>query len=163
MTLHLFYLPLSGLLINNNAMKTTSDEAGRFRQRRHLLYYLDVLNAVSGRSVGRLGDITREGLLLLTRTPPENGTVLRISLSIPPTIDPDREQLAMSVEVRWRRNDNRPGFFAVGCSITDIVETDRTYIDRLIDRIGFSDGTKRIFLKNDQNVFLDTEDPSGHR
>lgn len=128
---------------------------GRTFIRRHLLLYLKVLNLDTDRLVGRLGDINSKGVLLLTMDRLEAGSVFPIGIVIPETVDAERSMLELVVEVRWCRQDARPDMYAAGCSITSIEEADREYIETLIDRIGFSDGTRKIFLKNDRNVFMD--------
>lgn len=144
-------------------MEEANNLGSRTSVRRHLLFYLSVLDLNTERQVGRLGDINKDGVLLLSRQPLEAGTVLPIGVVIPNTVDPERSMLELVVEVRWCRTDTRPDMYAIGCSITSIEASDREYIYSLVDRIGFSDGTRKIFLKNDQNVFLDTDesDPKG--
>jgi len=130
----------------------------RTEVRRHLLLYLDVRDLESGQSIGRLGDINEKGILLLTDKPLKAGNTLQLGIRIPRTIDPGRAMLEVCAQVRWCRPDIRPDMFAAGCSITSIDDESRSFIETLIDRIGFSDGTRKIFLKNDQNVFLDTDE-----
>ncbi len=142
-------------------MDSTHDSDQRSRIRRHLLVYLEVVNSDSGESLGRIGDLNRSGFLLLSRKAFDTGQAVPAGIILPKQMDFRNTRLDLAVRVRWCRMDNRPDSWVCGCEFTDPGEQELGIIDALVGRLGFSDGTRRIFLRNDQNVFLDTDSATG--
>lgn len=141
-------------------MDKPKNSDGRRRVRRHLLLYLNVVDLNTEKAIGRLGDINRSGVLLLLKEPLDIESEIPLAIHIPDTVDGSRSALELLVSVRWCRAAENPGLYEAGCTIIGIDEDDRRYIDSLIERIGFSDGTRRIFLKDERNVFRGIDDPA---
>jgi hypothetical protein len=138
-----------------------SDRA-RLNTRRHLYYYLEVLDRQNGVSLGRMGDIHEEGLLLLTPDSLKSGTRLMVAVQLPAPIGKGRTTLDLDIEVRWSRREAASITYQTGCSFVSLSQADRDYIDGLVERIGFSDGQRKIVLRNDSNIFIETDEGSGH-
>lgn len=129
--------------------------------RRHLYYYLEVLDRTSGVSLGRLGDIHEDGLLLLTPISLGPGTRFMVAVQLPSPIGLGRATLDLEIEVRWCRKEATGNVYQNGCSFISLSQADRDYIDGLFERIGFSDGQRKIVLRNDSNMFIETDEGSG--
>lgn len=134
----------------------TEDSDQRQLVRRHLLYYLEVRELNSEHASWRLGDISREGVLLLTDRELQPGRVLDVVIPIPPRLELGRETLRLQVQVMWSRPE-RPKLFNAGCRLVSAESADLDFMDELVKRIGFSDDTKQIRLKNDRHVFIERE------
>lgn len=147
------YLVYNGFMNDSGNMADISDSR-RFL-RRHLLYYLQIIDAKSDEAVGRLGDINTGGVLMLTDREFSIDKVIPIAIVIPKALGMSHKSAEMTVRTRWCRPENRKGHFAVGCSIEKIDAANKKLIPELIEKIGFSDGSKKIYLKNDQNIFQD--------
>jgi hypothetical protein len=130
--------------------------------RRHLLYYLEVLDRASGVSLGRLGDIHEDGLLLLTPLSLGPGNRFAVAVQMPAPIGMGRATLDLDIEVRWSRKEATGIAYQNGCSFVSLSQADKDYIDGLVERIGFSDGQRKIVLRNDANTFIETDEGSGH-
>jgi len=130
--------------------------------RRHLFYYLEVLDKATGASLGRLGDIHDDGVLLLASGSLRVGIRFVMSIQLPEPIGRGRGTLDLEVEVRWSRKDASGNLYQSGCSFISLSQADREYIEELVQRIGFSDGQRKILLKNDSNIFVEQEEGSGH-
>jgi len=137
-------------------------DGARLNTRRHLYYYLEVLDRKSGVSLGRMGDIHEEGLLLLTQDSLKPGTRLMVAVQLPAPIGNGRATLELDIEVRWSRKEAAGIAFQNGCSFVSLSQADRNYIDGLVGRIGFSDGQRKIVLRNDSNIYIETDEGSGH-
>lgn len=133
----------------------TSNEDSRKLVRRHLLYYLQIIDRDSEGPIGRLGDINAGGVLILTDREFPAEKVLNIAIMIPASLGMSHKSIEIAVRTRWCRPDSPKGHFAVGCSIEEIDQANTKRIPELIEKIGFSDGSKKIYLKNDQNIFHD--------
>ena len=130
--------------------------------RRHLYYYLEVTDSASGASLGRLGDIHEEGMLLLSPASLGSGSLFKAAVLLPAAAGAGRTKLELDVQVRWSRKETAGNLYQNGCSFVSLSREDRDYIAGLVERIGFSDGQRRIVLRNDANVFSEPDEGSGH-
>lgn len=128
--------------------------------RRHLYYYLAVIDRASGAALGRLGDIHAEGLLLLTPVSIRPGSTFKAAVQLPAPIGLGRAELELHIEVRWSRKEAAGNSYMNGCSFVSLSQEDRDYIDALVERIGFSDGQRKIVLRNDTNIFVELDERS---
>lgn len=134
----------------------------RSSARRHLYYYLEVTDSESGASLGRLGDIHEEGMLLLTPISLGPGNRFKVAVLLPAPAGAGRTKLELDVEVRWSRKEATGNLYQNGCSFVSLSGEDRDYIEGLVERIGFSDGQRKIVLRNDANIFVEPGEGSGH-
>ncbi len=130
--------------------------SSRGNERRHLLYYLEVVGRSATTTIGRLGDIHSEGLLLITPQALTAGQHLDVSIRIPAPLGLGRQAFDLGLVVRWSRVEGPGNQYLNGCSYDSIQEPDRIFIQALVKKIGFSDGQKKIVLKGDANRFIDT-------
>jgi len=135
----------------------TANEDSRKLVRRHLLYYLQIIDAKSNEAVGRLGDINTGGVLILTDREFPEEKVIPVRIVLPEALGMKHKGVEMAIRTRWCRPDTPKGHFAIGCSIEEIDGVNKELIPELIEKIGFSDGNKKIYLKNDQNIFQDPQ------
>jgi hypothetical protein len=85
-----------------------------------------------------------------------------VAVQLPAPIGLGRTSLDLDVEVRWSRKDVIGNAYQNGCSFVSLNQADGDYIDGLVDRIGFSDGQRKIVLRNDSNMFVELDEGSGH-
>jgi hypothetical protein len=107
--------------------------------RRHLLYYLIVLDETTGQPLGRLGDLSHEGLLLLTSTSPELDRTYRLRV-MPPETFAAGEVLAVSAQCVWLTRDVNPDLGLAGFRFVDAGEKAEQVIGVLMREFGFADG-----------------------
>lgn len=105
----------------------------RTLRRRALTYQLEVLDIESGDSLGRLVDISAEGMLLVGPRPAEVGERHAARMALPEAIL-GRGHVDLSVEAVWSRPDAGPGLFLSGYRITDAQAGDLRAIVGLIAR-----------------------------
>ncbi|MEI6669293.1 MAG: PilZ domain-containing protein [Acidobacteriota bacterium] len=106
--------------------------------RRHLLYYLDIVDEETGQSVGRLGDLSHEGLLLLTKTAPDLERTYRLSV-MPPDVLPVGEVLSVYARCVWSRPDVNPDLGLAGFRFVYADHNAHRIIDAMMRELGFSD------------------------
>ena len=107
--------------------------------RRHLVYYLKVVDAKTNKPKGRLGDLSAEGLLLLTKSAFKTGKTYRLRVEMPED-DPDPRAFVSNVLCVWTRKDMNPDVTLVGFRFADLSEAATEAIGRLVKAYGFFDG-----------------------
>lgn len=87
------------------------------RIERHLLSsYLQVYNRHSGRPMGYLGNISRQGMMLISDLPIMLGSFYELQLRLP-GVNGAPEPLDFTALSHWCRPDDNPGHYDSGFSI----------------------------------------------
>lgn len=98
-------------------MELTNEEQRRLH--RHDIHGLiDATDTITGKSLGKLANVHREGILLLCEQPCELGQVMMLQLSTKGEIE--LPWMEMKVECRWVGDANSDGDTPVGCHILQI-------------------------------------------
>jgi len=115
--------------------KTTSPEPRQCR-RRHLIYYLQVFDHENGAALGRVVDITHQGIKLVSREEIPCGTTFRLRMALPKSYS-SHGQIVFDATSVWSGRDVKPNFFATGFTAPDMPPHARDLIADLIKRMGF--------------------------
>ena len=91
----------------------------RRRNRKSTFHYTQVLDRDSGKQIGRLVNITTEGMMLITTLPLATGTKLPIRMVLPRMVN-DVDELEFNAEVRWCKPDANPNYHAIGFKLENI-------------------------------------------
>jgi hypothetical protein len=111
----------------------------RSRKRRHLIYYLDVLEAGTGKTLGKLGDVTEKGLLLLSEAPLEKATTVQLKLVLPKAPGFEGDSFAATARVQWCNRDQNPALYCSGLEFQDLGPREQAVVDLLVKLVGFND------------------------
>lgn len=111
--------------------------------RRHLLFYLQVLNRDTGAALGRMGDVTTEGMLLISDAVAEVGRVYRIRVVLPEEGFGD-EALDLDGQCLWCSRDRNPGLVLCGLKFLGPGRDARRTIEELVREYGFLDGQSAL-------------------
>ena len=92
---------------------------------------LEVSDQITGTQIGRVVNISAEGLMLLSQEPVVTGSVYQLKMQIP---GPDGEikRVCFGAEAIWTTETNQPDSFWTGFRIIDISNEDVLSIDDLI-------------------------------
>ena len=114
--------------------------AGELRglKRRHLIYYLEVYDDLTGILLGHLVDITTEGIKLVSKAPIEKGKIFRLRMQLPEDYF-DEKVLRFEATSQWSSNDVNPDFFDTGFRVTWKDKRAREIIAGLVEQFGFND------------------------
>jgi len=104
-------------------------ETKRKQERSHLTYYLDVIDVWSGEVLGKIADITLEGLMLLTKESIPVGTQKQLKIV---SSDESFSPIEFESDCRWCKTDVNPDYFDVGFHLDEISEDDILKIKDLI-------------------------------
>jgi len=114
----------------------------RSSDRRKVFYYLEVEDLEKEQPLGRLGDISSEGIMLLcSRTLPLE-TVFHVGIHLPDTEAFPQKILKLTVETRWSKSDVNPRILCIGCRFIENAPGKDKILNNLIEFYGFSEGYK---------------------
>jgi hypothetical protein len=108
----------------------------RTEKRRHLVYYLKVYNNATGELLGNLVDLTRHGIMLLSRDGVPAGWEGEVRIALPSPIA-ELTEIRMRVQARWNRKDVNPEYFLTGFQVAALPAEAGPVIDHLIATYGF--------------------------
>jgi len=104
-------------------------EKKRAQKRSHLTYYLDVVDTETNEVIGKVADLTVDGLMLLSKDLIDVGTEKRLKII---SGDGAMEPVEFISECRWCRVDVNPKYYDIGFHVDCISEDDRDKIRDLI-------------------------------
>ncbi|HDZ57314.1 MAG TPA: PilZ domain-containing protein [Pseudomonas xinjiangensis] len=100
--------------------------------RHQLAEYLSVYNAYTGRPMGQIGNISDNGMMLISLLPVMVGEVFDMQLRLP-SATASEEVLNFKALSHWSRPDISPGHFDTGFSIVANGEA-FSHLARLLER-----------------------------
>lgn len=104
----------------------------RRSKRKHVDSFIQVVNAMTGEVIGRVGNLSVDGIMIMSSVAPADDGLYQFSFHLP-----DGHGHAVTLEVgvheQWYEPANAPGQYWAGFRIIDIApkdfETLRTYVD----------------------------------
>jgi hypothetical protein len=107
-------------------------------KRRLLVYNLEVFDNESNEPMGRMVDITPEGMMLVSARPIDINSVLHLSVELPSEIF-STTRVNFTAIAHWCRHDINPDLFDIGLEFTDITDKDIETVIGLIADYAFPD------------------------
>lgn len=108
----------------------------RVSERKHLVYYLQVVDRNTNQPVGRLVDITAEGLMLVSDYPLATNTIFNLRMILPVGA-PEGQHLDFDAKSLWCSNDINPEFYDTGFQLLNATSEEIETIENLIADYGF--------------------------
>jgi hypothetical protein len=105
-------------------------------ERKHLMFYSRVFDRKTGKFVGYLGDITVEGVMIISDEKIETDARYSFRMDLPEDLFP-KALLNLEVESIWCQPDVDPNFYNTGFRLLDGSEEDQEIITRIIMEYGF--------------------------
>ncbi len=112
-------------------------ENKRKLKRRHLFFYLRIFNRKDGELIGYLGDITPQGIMLISEKPVETNRFFKLWMDLPGSSTVRR--LEFEAKSIWCQPDMNPDFYDTGIQLLDMSKRDMAMIEDLISDYGFRD------------------------
>ncbi|EIJ40945.1 PilZ domain-containing protein [Beggiatoa alba B18LD] len=107
--------------------------------RRHLFLYLEIIDRDTQTLLGHLGDLSKEGVLIITDKPLKMNGIYNIRIQLPEDEDISKPYIDVKVEVRWEKPDINPALQLVGCHFIEIDPEDLYVIDDVSEVLGFNE------------------------
>jgi len=108
----------------------------RAGKRVYMMFYSRIRDRRTGDLIGHLVDLTPDGLLAVSETPVEVGSLLYMQMELPDDIS-HKQFLKFDAQVAWCRKDVDPSFYSLGFQLVDISPDDIAIIKRFIEAYGF--------------------------
>ena len=105
-------------------------------KRVHLIYYLQLYDAVTDTEAGYLVDITTKGLMMLSPKPVLSGRCVSFNMQLPAMIS-DLEKIQFSAKCLWCKEDFNPHFYLSGYRIKAASPQEAETIIALTNTYGF--------------------------
>ena len=105
--------------------------------RRHLLYFSEVPDRDNKSFSGRLADITKTGLMIISKEKVELEKKFHLEIILPEEVD-GRDRINLRAKSLWCKKDVNPDYFATGLEIEEIDIIDEELIEYLIYEYGFN-------------------------
>lgn len=111
----------------------------RRAKREHTIFYLEVIDAEIDQPIGRLVDITTEGLMLIHEKPLAVNREYQLKVVLPRELN-NSTQIDIKAECRWCRQSVTLDYFDAGLLITDVSPNDRLRIEMVMKYYSFPKG-----------------------
>lgn len=105
-------------------------------RRHHLIFYLKVYDVQSGEQLGFLGDITIEGMMVMSKERIEIGQVYEIEVRNQSGLSQEQTVRCHARSV-WCQTDVNPEYYATGFQFDSVPPDSEHAIRALIREIGF--------------------------
>jgi hypothetical protein len=93
-----------------------------------------VINSLTGESIGRIGNVSERGVMLITDQPIPEGSVLQIQLMIPAPHG-TRQRVELGIQCLWRDRANTERSYWNGCRIVAASREDENLLRHWLDRL----------------------------
>ena len=113
------------------------DDRRKFK-RRLLIHNLDVFDSESGEPIGKIVDLTPEGMMLVSSRPVDADSMLGLSVELPSELF-TAKRVNFTAIVHWCRHDINPDLFDIGLEFTDVTDKNIETIIGLIADFAFPD------------------------
>ncbi len=107
-------------------------EEHRRLKRQLLRYYLWVFNKEDNSLMGHVGDISTEGVMLVSKKLIEVGTVFQFRMEPSGFKMKESKDVECSGTCVWSKGDTDPNFFIAGFKLNKLKEADNKFICKLV-------------------------------
>ncbi len=108
----------------------------RKEPRRHLIFYLKVIQPDTGALIGHLVDITTVGMMIICQTELALGQEIKLKLVLPAVFEA-ATHLELVGETVWCHKDVNPDYYAVGMKFKKTTPENTMIIQDLVQSFGF--------------------------
>ena len=135
-------------------MSETFDHNRRRTQRQVLCYYLKVIDLETGQELGRIADITSEGMMIFGSNLLDEKKTYRVRIIIEKSVfDISLGNLDVSTQIRWSKPDANPTLNLTGMLFLDLNERGRKIVENLVTKIGMSRNLDLAEEEDGENVY----------
>ncbi|MBL1432805.1 MAG: PilZ domain-containing protein [Gammaproteobacteria bacterium] len=124
-------------MINNITAALIEDDR-RDMKRRHLIYNLAVLKVETDEEIGRLADISTEGLMIASPAKQPLHERMTLTFALPESCQ-RFENVVFEAEARWHKDDANPEYELTGYQIIDPGADYKMLCKLLVRQIGFKE------------------------
>jgi len=111
---------------------------GRRLRRMHVISYLKVHERNTDDSIGRLVDITTEGIGLYSEEPIDINKIYQFRMTLPTALK-KKKDITFDARVVWSKQAVHPGFYDSGIQLLDVPPKDIEVIEQFIEEATLED------------------------
>ena len=111
----------------------------RHKTRKHLFIYLKIFDQHTGELLGHLGDISKEGMMIIADAAFPLQQQWDVRMVLPDDRAFSQKFLDLQVQSRWSAPDVNPEFHCTGFLFINKAENDFTVIDKVINLLTFEE------------------------
>lgn len=104
--------------------------------RNQLVYYLKVFYVESGELAGYLGDISPQGIMLVSKDRIPLKTKVNLCIHLDTELEM-KEKLVLKANSLWQEQDVNPDYYVTGFEFMDLDQKTRDTVDYLTRKYGF--------------------------
>lgn len=108
----------------------------KHNDRNYLFQYLDVRDQHTNEQIGYLGDVSDDGLMFVTHTPPAVNETLDIYINYKKE-NAETEKIKVKIQVRWVKPNVNPEMHCVGCLVLDLNRKAGILLKNMAESISF--------------------------
>jgi len=105
----------------------------RHRPRKNTPHNVKVLDEETGRILGRVVDITADGMMLVSRTEIAPGTQFDLRINLPVMVH-HRTDVSVTARTVWCNSDANPSYFKVGFKFINLAGEDGFLLEDVMHR-----------------------------
>ena len=113
-------------------------EDERKLRRMHVVSYLKVHERNTDQSVGRVTDITTEGIRLCSKEPIKENSTIQFKMKIP-RVTAGSDEITFDALVIWCHKSTNPELYDSGVQLLDVPPKDIDIIEQFIEDSSFND------------------------
>ncbi len=110
----------------------------RVVKRKHLIYYLKVVDQETNQVSGHTVNISNEGMMLISEKPIKPEHLFHLKMFLPEKIQESR-YFEFSTMSKWCQKDENPDFYNSGFQLDNVSTESIQVIQRLIDKFCFNE------------------------
>ena len=107
-------------------------------KRRHLIYYLRVMDRDTEELLGFLVDITTKGFMVMSEKPIQTGKIFHLKI-LRATDSEEKQFLFFDARTKWSERSVNSEFYDTGFELVNVTPDDFEEIEKIIDELGFKD------------------------
>lgn len=107
----------------------------RRAQRKRANFTAIVTDVISGQPIGHLGNLSANGMLLISAHPPRSEAIYQVSLSLP-GLGSVPQTIEVGIQEQWHEAAATPGQIWAGYRIVAIDDTDAAMLDAWLEQPG---------------------------
>ncbi len=116
------------LLIHHSSRLDLTPTTSGDRGRTNLVFYLEVLDAPGEELLGHVGDISANGIMLITRYLLPLGQTRDLRIRLPELEEFESRFIDVRIETRWSKPDVNPELHCIGCLFVKISPRNRELV-----------------------------------
>jgi c-di-GMP-binding flagellar brake protein YcgR len=105
----------------------------RRRPRKNTPHLVNVLDMETGKSLGRVVDITADGMMLVTNDAVANGHRVSVRVILPVMVQA-RTDVQLEAEAVWCKQDSNPSYFKVGFRFLNLAGEDGFLLEDVMQK-----------------------------